>query len=172
MDKLWFFLPSAAPGGLYAGTALELTGPLGAIASVLGLLLGFAAILAAAYWAARLAGTRYGGMSRNSRRTGGTGLAGLAGLEILERTAVGQDRCLLIARAGGKVLLLGSTPQSIRLLCELDPELFPQPTEEPSAGYPQRVSFADTLEEIKKRYTGFTGRGESPAQKEERDGKD
>ena len=134
MDKLWFFLPSAAPGGLYAGTALELTGTLGAIASVLGLLLGFAAILAAAYWAARLAGTRYGGMSRNSRRTGGTGLAGL--------------------------------------LCELDPELFPQPTEEPSAGYPQRVSFADTLEEIKKRYTGFTGRGESPAQKEERDGKD
>ena len=166
MDKLWFFLPSAAPGGLYAGTALELTGTLGAIASVLGLLLGFAAILFAAYWAARLAGTRYGGMPRNGRRPGG------AGLEILERTPVGQDRYLLVARAGGKVLLLGCTPQNIRLLCELDPELYPLPPEGSSGDTPQRVSFADTLEEIRKKYTGFTGRGEIPAQKEERDGKD
>lgn len=165
MDKLWFFFPSAAPGGLYAGTALELTGTLGAIASVLGLLLGFAAILAAAYWAARLAGTRYG-ITRKSLRTSG------AGLEILERTAVGQDRFLLIVRVGGKVLLLGSTPQSIRLLCELDPELFSRQPEESSTEYPQRVSFADTLEEIKKKYTDFTGRGEVPAHKEERDGKD
>lgn len=132
-----------------------------AVASVLGLLLGFAAILVAAYWAAKLAGGKLGGSFRGSVR-------GQAAVEVLGRTPVGQDRFLLVVRAGGKVLLLGATPQSIQTLCELDPEQFPESVqteeERPTAG------FADALEEMKKKYAGFTGRKDA-GQKEERDGK-
>jgi len=139
-----------------------------AIASVLGLLLGFAAILAAAYWAARLAGGKLGGSLKSSVRGSVRGQPGP--VEILGRTPVGQDRFLLVVRAGGKVLLLGATPHSIQTLCELDPAEFPEPDVSDGRGEWKASGFAEALEEMKKKYTGFTGR-KDPGQEEGRDGK-
>ncbi len=134
-----------------------------AVASVLGLLFGFAAILAAAYWAAKLAGGKLGGSFRGSVR-------GQAAVEVLGRTPIGQDRFLLVVRAGGKVLLLGATPKNIQTLCELDPEQFPESLQTGGTGERSAVGFADALEEMKKKYAGFTGRKDA-GQKEESDGK-
>ncbi len=134
-----------------------------AVASVLGLLIGFAAILAAAYWAAKLAGGKLGGSFKGSVR-------GQPAAEVLGRTPIGQDRFLLVVRAGGKVLLLGATPQNIQTLCELDPEQFPESLQTGETGERSVVGFADALEEMKKKYAGFTGRKDA-GQKEESDGK-
>ena len=135
-----------------------------AVASVLGLLLGFAAILVAAYWAAKIAGGKLGSSFKGAVR-------GQPGpVEILGRTPIGQDRFLLVVRAGGKVLLLGATPQNIQTLCELDPEGFPETPLPDGAGNGKPVGFAEALEEMKKKYAGFADRKDS-GQKEERDGK-
>lgn len=95
-------------------------------------------------------------------------------MEILSRTPVGQDRFLLVVRTGGKVLLLGSTPQTIQTLCELDPEQFSKedPESLKNPGFPQRsAGFAEALAEFRKKYTGAESRSNSD-RKEEQDGKD
>lgn len=159
MVKLYPILPAPFQPLLLE---LEEKGGLEAIASVAGLLLGFVVILVAAYWAARLTAGKYGGAFRTQRSQSGL-------VEILGRTPIGQDRFLLVVRTGGKVLLLGATPQSIQTLCELDPDQFPaQP--EASETPPRITGFAETLEEIRKKYAGFGGRGDS--RKEEENGKD
>lgn len=50
-----------------------------------------------------------------------TGAApGGGNIQILERVALGQDRALLIVRAGGNTMLVGATAHHIEKLCDLD----------------------------------------------------
>lgn len=68
-------------------------------------------------------------------------------LEIVERLGVTNDKSLIIARAGGKLLLLGVTAQHIEKLCDLDDEdiVLPPVTTEGGGG-----SFLDNLKKATK----------------------
>lgn len=84
------------------GTVENILGVLAAIA-------GFALILYLAFITTRLIGKRYG-----------TGTRGGKNLKLLESLPLGQDKYLMIARAGDRTMLLGVTAQKIELLTELD----------------------------------------------------
>lgn len=83
-----------------------------AILSVGVLLIGFVLVLAAAYWASRFMGKRYGALDR------GNGY-----IQVLDRVSLGQDRALWIVKTAGKVLLVGVSPESIQLVSELEESL-------------------------------------------------
>ena len=75
-----------------------------AVLSLLGGILLFVLVLVLAWLCTRWLGMRYSGF-----RIGGA-------VEVLDRTAIGPDRTLVIVRAGGKVWMLGVTPQNITFL--------------------------------------------------------
>ena len=95
-----------------------------AVLSLLGGILLFVLVLVLAWLCTRWLGMRYSGF-----RIGGA-------VQVLDRTAIGPDRTLVIVRAGGKVWMLGVTPQNITFLGDLDPEKFadlPQDTKKDMA---------------------------------------
>lgn len=85
-----------------------------AVLSLLGGLFLFAAVLFLAWYCTKWIGKRYGTPSAGSH------------IKILERTALGPDRHLMIVQLEDRVWLLGVTPQHIDKIGELDPEIFSQ----------------------------------------------
>ena len=79
------------------------------IFGVLAAIVGFAIILYLAYISTKLLGKRY----RAKGRCGDN-------LKLLESLPLGQDKYLMLARAGEKIFLLGVTQQRIDLISELD----------------------------------------------------
>lgn len=80
------------------------------VLSMLGTLVLLVVIFYGAYWFSKTMGRRY--QASQSSTPGG--------IELLVRQVLGKDEMLLIVRTGGRVFLLGVTPQHIALLQELD----------------------------------------------------
>ncbi len=59
---------------------------------------------------------------------------------VLEHTSIGPGRQLHLVSVGGKSLLLGSTPQQVSILAELDPDLIPDYQEEETVGFKEQLS--------------------------------
>ena len=88
--------------------------PIPQILSVLGMLAVVLLVLTGAFLFTRWAGRNLGG--------GFAGLGGGRRVEVLDRTGLGKDQAILLVRAGGRYLLLGSTPAGLTLLAELSQE--------------------------------------------------
>lgn len=84
------------------------------ILSVCGLLAVVLLVLAGAYLFTRWAGQNLSG-GLFVPRVGGR-------LQVLDRASVGRDQVLLVVKAGGRYLLLGSSPSGLTLLAELTQE--------------------------------------------------
>ena len=91
-----------------------LQSPVSAVISLLGGLLLFVLVLLLAWFCTRWLGGYY-------RARGGAGT-----VQVLERTAIGPDRTLMVVRAGERVWLLGVTPQNITPIGELSPDAYPE----------------------------------------------
>ena len=89
-------------------------------------------IFAAAYYVTKFTGKQYSMKASLSRE-----------MKVIDRLTLGRDRYLLIVEAGGKVLLLGVSPQQIETLAELDSEAF--------ADMPEVQENTDFLSLLKKR---------------------
>ncbi|MEY8402898.1 flagellar biosynthetic protein FliO [Oscillospiraceae bacterium 44-34] len=88
--------------------------PIPQILSVLGMLAVVLLVLTGAFLFTRWAGRNLGG--------GFAGLGGGRRIEVLDRTGLGKDQAILLVRAGGRYLLLGSAPGGLALLAELTRE--------------------------------------------------
>lgn len=77
-------------------------------------LIGIIAIIFFAYWAVSWFGKKY----KN-------GLSSGKNIQVLERTMLGQDKSLVLAKMKGKVYLLGVTNNGIEILDTLDAAEFP-----------------------------------------------
>ena len=84
----------------------EITGML----SLIGTLVLMVATFVGAYFVSKIVAGQY----QNTSDTGKNGI------KIIEKRLIGKDQSILIVNVGGKVLLLGATPQSIQKLDELD----------------------------------------------------
>ena len=93
-----------------------------AIFSMLGMLVLMAAVLFGAYWVSKQVGKGY--QLQNT-------LPGK--IEILGRSMIGKDQCLLLVKSAGKVFLLGATAQNITLISEVDPNELPATPSVPPA---------------------------------------
>ncbi len=80
----------------------------GSFITLLQSILMMAAVLALAYWC-----SRYLGKSWN--RHSGTGR-----LKVLDQIQVGQDRRILLLKAGGHCYLVGVSPAGVQLLAQLE----------------------------------------------------
>lgn len=101
----------------------------------------FLLVLGLAYASSRLMGRRF------QHRPGGA-------LQVRDSLPLGRDRSLLLLEVGGRLLLVGSTPQGVSLLTNLDGVSLP--AEVPAAEGP--VSFGALLQaEYQKGLTRFTG---------------
>lgn len=87
---------------------------MGPLLSAAGLLAAVLLVLAGAWVFTRWAGKNLGG--------GFIGLGGSGHIEVLDRTNLDRDRAILLVRAGGRYLLLGSAPGGLTLLAELTAE--------------------------------------------------
>ena len=56
-------------------------------------------------------------------------------IKIIERVALGQDKCLALCKISNKVYLIAVSNQSISILTELDPEDFAQKEEMPKINF-------------------------------------
>lgn len=92
-----------------------LQSPVSVVLSLLGGLLLFVLVLLLAWFCTRWIGGYY----RSRGVQGGT-------VRVVERTAIGPDRTLMVVRAGERVWLLGVTPQSITPIGELSPDAYPE----------------------------------------------
>ena len=88
--------------------------PIPQILSVLGMLAVVLLVLTGAFLFTRWAGRNLGG--------GFAGLGGGRRVEVLDRTGLGKDQAILLVRAGGRYLLLGSAPGGLTLLAEFTRE--------------------------------------------------
>ena len=104
-----------------------------AVGSVFFVLLCLVLVLVLAYQSIRLLG----------RRVGSAGSAA-GSIKVLDRLPLAQDQTLYIVEAAGKTLLLGATPQGVRLVCELDPSALPK-TPPANQGPGQAGSFGELL---------------------------
>lgn len=94
------------------------------ILSALGLLAVVLLVMGGAY-----AFTRWAGRSLGAGFPGGLGGSGR--FQVLDRAVLGRDQTLLVVRAGGRYLLLGSSSAGLTLLAELS-------REEGNSGVPPR----------------------------------
>jgi len=81
--------------------------------SLIGGLFLFALVLFLAWYCTKWLGKRYGFQNKGGK------------IKILERTALGPDRFLMVIRLGEKTCLLGVTAQHIDNLGDVDPDLYP-----------------------------------------------
>ena len=83
-----------------------------ALASFLWMLVCVVLIAGLAYWFTKYVAVR------------GTlgGLGGKGQMEVLDRLPLGRDQCVVLARVGGRYLLLGAGTAGITLLTELTAE--------------------------------------------------
>lgn len=85
------------------------TSAAGQLLSAVMALLGFGVVIVLAYIFTRYIGNRF---------TAGNGKS--ENIKIIDKTAVAQDKSLMIIKTAGKTLLIGVTPQHIELISELD----------------------------------------------------
>lgn len=83
----------------------------GSFITLLQSILMMAAVLALAYWCSRLLGKGW-------NRCSGTGR-----LKVLEQIQVGQDRRIILLKAGEHCYLVGVSPAGIQLLSQMEDEL-------------------------------------------------
>lgn len=83
------------------------------ILSIVGTIVLMIAVFAAAFFVSKYIGKHFKPYSGSSGR-----------ICIIENVPVGKDRSLLIVKTGGKVFLIGSTPNEFTMLSELDIEQF------------------------------------------------
>ena len=76
---------------------------------------------------------------------------------VIDSTTIGKDRSLLLVKAAGKVLLVGSTAHEFTLLSELDAEQFTDITEAPE---PLKKDFISTFRDVLKSKIRKPGEGE------------
>lgn len=130
------------PSGSAQGAASVLT--------VFGGLLMFLLVVVAAWACTRFVGRRF---------SAGAG-AGSGRLRVVERVALGPDRALVLVRAGGRVFLVGSAPQQLTLLAELDADAFPESGGQPEE--PTPADFASLFEAVRRQGGKFRGKKEKP----------
>ena len=82
-----------------------------AFGSMVGAFVLMVLIFVGAYYATKLMGRHYSSQGASSRD-----------MRVIDKLFLERDRFLLIVEAGGKVLLLGVSPQRIDTLAELDRE--------------------------------------------------
>ena len=82
------------------------------LASFLWLIICVVLIIGLAYWFTRFVAKRGGFGAFQAGRQ----------MEILDQLLLGRDQRMVLARAGGRYLLLGATPAGITLLAELTEE--------------------------------------------------
>lgn len=81
----------------------------GRLFTVIGTLIIFAVICYLAYITTKLIGTRFS-----------SGNQGTKNMKVIESLPLGQDRMLLIVKAGEKTILIGSSKDHMEYLCDLD----------------------------------------------------
>ena len=109
----------------------------------------FLLVVVAAWACTRFVGRRF---------SAGAG-AGSGRLRVVERVALGPDRALVLVRAGGRVFLVGSAPQQLTLLAELDADAFPESGGQPE---PTPADFASLFEAVRRQGGKFRGKKEKP----------
>lgn len=114
------------------------------VLSMIGTLVLLVAIFFAAYWFTKAMGKRY--QLNQSSTTGG--------IELLVRQMLGKDQMLLVIRTGGRVFLLGATPQHIELIEELNAADYEDAT--PSSAVPDE-NFLHLLKGLTKGGAGKKG---------------
>lgn len=103
-------------------------------------------VLVLAYWCCRVLGKRWG--------TGNPGSTG--SLKVIEGIQVGQDRRILLLKAGKHVYLVGVSPAGIQLLSEMEEDfVLPDMPEESQNG--AMSSFQEIMEKYIKRHTEKNG---------------
>ena len=136
-------------------TPVELAGQGGSVVlSLLGGLCLFVLVLAAAWLCTRWLGGYY-------RRGGGEN----GTIRVLERTAVGPDRTLMVVRTGARVWLIGVTPHHISPIGELDPGDYPEEVRTPAAAAGKEFSTA-----LQSALQGWTGKRQGQEDGKEQDG--
>ncbi len=121
-----------------------------AILTLLGGVLMFLLVVVAAWACTRFVGRRFSaGMSAGSSR-----------LRVVERVALGPDRALVLVRAAGRVFLVGSAPQQLTLLAELDADAFPEGGD--GQPEPAPADFASLFEAVRRQGGKFRGKKEKP----------
>lgn len=101
-----------------------------AVLSMVLVLAMFILVLVLAYYATKFVGKKYGARGQGSQM-----------IRVLDRVAISQDKQLLIIRAAGKTMLIGTAPHAISKLCDIDEtELPPEPDEEPGPAFSQVLS--------------------------------
>lgn len=110
---------------------------------MIGTLVLLVAIFFGAYWFTKTMGKRYQ-----------LGQSSSGGIELLVRQMLGKDQMLLVIRTGGRVFLLGVTPQHIELIEELNAAEYEDV--KPSSAAPDE-SFLHLLKGITKAGPGKKG---------------
>ena len=102
--------------------------------SVIGTIVLMIAVFVAAYFVSKYVGKHYKpnyGFSKN--------------ISVIDSTAIGKDRSLLLVKVGEKNLLIGSTPNEITLLSEFPAEQF---TADSQAGQAPPKDFLTTFRSV------------------------
>ena len=106
------------------------------VLSVIVVLVMFVGILYLAYLTTKFIGKRYSVKGKQFKN-----------LSVLETVSIGPDRQLVVIKTAGKCLLIGSTPQNISLITELDEDKLSEiPDEQPT----QTMSFYEALKQVTK----------------------
>lgn len=108
------------------------------VGTMLLVLLLFAGILFLAWYTTRLI----------ARKSGPVLGKGSANLQVLEKLALGQDKCLLLVKAADKTLVVSAAGDQLRLLCEVDTDAVLPPQASPPAG---GASFSELFGKLRTR---------------------
>ncbi len=104
------------------------------ILSIIGTIVLMIAVFAAAYLVSKYVGKRYKSNYGFSKH-----------ISIIDSTSIGKDRSLLVVKAGGKTLLIGSTPNEFTLLSELDAQQIAADSQIPE---PLQKDFISTFRDV------------------------
>lgn len=118
------------------------------------LLLIMAGVVALAFFASKWLGKRFAGKGTSSGK-----------LVVLDRLVLGQDKALLVVKAGSKTMLLGATQHHIDKLCDLDTDEFTVMAS-PATG----SAFSDVFRSTLKDNWGISLGGKGSSSKEKADG--
>lgn len=112
---------------------------IGQIGTVIGTLIGIAAILYLAYIATKLLGRRMNIRPGGSRR-----------LQIIDSVSVGKDKSVMIVKAGERTFLVGAAQGGVSLISELDSSEFEaedtKPLKQSETGMDFKTAFKTVLE--------------------------
>ncbi len=123
-----------------------MSGDLKEIVSMIGTVVLMIGVFVAAYYVSKFVGKNYKPRYGFSKA-----------ITVIDSTNIGKDRSLLVVKAAGKVLLIGSTAHEITLLSELDADQF---TEAQEAQDPLKKDFVSTFRDVLKSKIRKPGEGE------------